>query len=170
MNTASARKSPKHFTPEHQRMARSKVSSASCARNGSKGARATIAKHGFARFFEHWRKWKLEHPSQPERAIIGILERLAVPYEREWRLEPSYLTLDFYCAQLGKGLEFHGRIHGQLKQQQREANDAKKRALLSKLGIETLWIEHTEMKDVKALAEKIERFLSPADITEDLAF
>lgn len=161
---------PAHFTSEHQRMARSKVSRESCSRNGKLGARATIAKHGFARFFEHWRKWKLQNPSGPELVIIDILDDLAVTYEREWQLEPSFLTLDFYFQDLRKGIEFHGRIHGQLKQQQREANDAKKRELLEQAGIECLWIEHTELTDLQEISEKIERFLSPATVTEDLAF
>ena len=161
---------PKHLTREHQRMARSKVSSASCARNGSKGARATIKKYGFEKFFVAWRKWKIEHPSGPELVIIGILNDLAVTFEREWQLHPSFLTLDFYFPGLLRGIEFHGRIHGQLKQQQRESNDAKKRELLEQSGIECLWIEHTEMDDPAALAEKIEQFLAPADITKDLAF
>jgi hypothetical protein len=150
---------PKHLTSEHQRRARSKVSSSSCARNGSLGAKATIAKHGFGKFFESWRKWKLAHPSQPELVIIGILNRLNVVYEREWQLQPSFLTLDFYLPAIHVGIEFHGRIRGQLKQEQREANDAKKRELLATAGIETLWIDHTEMGDTEALAEKIREFV-----------
>src|SRR5215510_2775108 len=106
---------PKHLTREHQRRARSKVSSISCARNGSLGAKATIAKHGFGKFFESWRKWKLEHPSQPELVIIDILDGLNVAYEREWQLQPSFLTLDFYLPKICAGIEFQGRIHGQLK-------------------------------------------------------
>src|SRR5262249_40240568 len=108
---------PKHLTSEHQRMARSKVSSSSCARNGSLGAKATIAKHGFGKFFAAWRAWKLEHPSQPELVLIGILNKLNVAYESEWQLQPSFLTLDFYLTEIHAGIEFHGRIHGQLKQE-----------------------------------------------------
>ena len=77
---------PKHLTREHQQKARALVSSASCARNGSLGAKATIAKYGFEKFFEAWRRWKLQHPSQPETTLIGILNDLAVVFEREWRL------------------------------------------------------------------------------------
>ncbi len=161
---------PAHFTREHQRKARRAVSSEACSRNGRLGAQATIAKYGFERFFEAWRAWKLAHPSQPELLLIGILSRLKEKFEREWRIEPSFLTLDFYFQDLRKGIEFHGRIHGQLKQQQREANDARKRELLALSGIECLWIEHTEMDDVPALARKIERFLAPADNADDLAF
>lgn len=50
--TTIAKRSPAHFTPEHQRYARSRVSSDSCARNGAKGARATIAKYGEEFLFE----------------------------------------------------------------------------------------------------------------------
>jgi hypothetical protein len=166
---------PRHLTTEHQRMARSKVSSSSCARNGSLGAKATIAKHGFGKFFESWRKWKLAHPSQPELVIIGVLDSLNVDYEREWQLQPSFLTLDFYLTGLRKGIEFHGRIHGQLKQEQREQNDAKKRDLLTVACIETLWIDHTEMSDVAALIEKIRAFVGRQEQThvivdQDLPF
>jgi very-short-patch-repair endonuclease len=150
---------PKHFTREHQQKARRRVSRESCARNGSLGAKATIAKHGYGKFFAAWRKWKLEHPSKPELVIIGILARLNVAYEREWQLQPSFLTLDFYFPALRAGIEFHGRIHGQLKQEQREANDAKKRDLLAAVGIECLWIDHSEMANLDALIEKIRAFL-----------
>jgi hypothetical protein len=166
---------PKHLTSEHQRRARSKVSSSSCARNGSLGAKATIAKHGFGKFFESWRKWKLAHPSQPELVIIGILDGLNVDYEREWQLQPSFLTLDFYLPATRVGIEFHSRIHGQLKQEQREQNDVKKRELLAEARIETLWIDHTEMGDVAALIEKIRAFVSRQEQThvivdQDLPF
>src|SRR5215813_11928133 len=166
---------PKHLTSEHQRRARSKVSSSSCARNGSLGAKATISRHGFGKFFAAWRAWKLEHQSQPELVIIGILDRLTVAYEREWQLQPSFLTLDFYMPSLRKGIEFHGRIHGQLKQEQREANDAKKRELLASAGIETLWIDHTEMNDIEALTDKIREFVTSQEkaqaiIDRDLPF
>lgn len=151
---------PKHFTRKHQQKARASVSSASCARNGSLGAKATIAKYGFGKFFESWRRWKLQHPSQPETTLIGILNDLGVMFEREWRLEPSYLTLDFFLSGIRKGIEFHGRVHSQLKQRQREANDEKKRELLTDAEIETLWIDHTEMSDIMELTEKIRAFLT----------
>jgi very-short-patch-repair endonuclease len=168
---------PTHFTREHQRKARRSVSSESCARNGRLGARATIQKHGFAKFFESWRKWKLAHPSKPEKVIISILDDLNLAFDREWRLQPSFLTLDFYFESRRKGIEFHGRIHGQLKQEQREENDAKKRELLAQAGIECLWIEHTEMDERAALARKIRAFLiadaperTPAVIERDFPF
>jgi len=156
---------PKHLTRDHQRRARSKVSSSSCARNGSLGAKATIAKHGYGKFFAAWRKWKIEHPSQPELVLIGILNRLDVAYEREWQLQPSFLTLDFYLPEIRVGIEFHGRIHGQLKQEQREQNHAKKRELLASAGIETLWIDHTEMNDIEALTDKIRAFVGSHEKT-----
>jgi len=166
---------PKHLTREHQQKARQRVSRESCARNGRLGAKATIAKHGYGKFFAAWRKWKLEHPSQPELVLIGILNRLNVAYEREWRLQPSFLTLDFYLPEISVGIEFHGRIHGQLKQEQREQNDAKKRDLLASAGIQCLWIEHAEMNDVAALIEKIQAFVdsmgkTPAVVDRDLPF
>jgi len=153
---------PKHLTNEHQRRARSKVSSSSCARNGSLGAKATISKHGFGKFFAAWRKWKLAHPSKPELAIIGILDSLNVTCEREWQLQPSFLTLDFYLPEIRAGIEFHGRIHGQLKQEKREENDAKKHELLVAAGIETLWKLATPTLDCEETNACQRQFARPA--------
>src|SRR5262245_58797657 len=84
---------PKHFTPEHQRHARSKVSSELCSRNGAKGARATIAKYGEEFLFDRWHAWKLANPSRPEQLVIGILTRLGIEFEREKRLGKSLYTV-----------------------------------------------------------------------------
>jgi very-short-patch-repair endonuclease len=150
---------PAHFTPEHQRKARAAVSSESCARNGRLGALATIRKHGFECFFKGWRAWKLQHPSRPELLIIGILSTLKINSEREWQIPGSFLTLDFYLSEFHKAIEVHGRIHSTLKKQQREENDARKRELLKQLGIECLWVEESELRDVMSLAAKIQRFV-----------
>jgi hypothetical protein len=157
---AAKSKRPAHFTREHQRMARHKVSSESCARNGTKGAAATRAKYGERFLFMKWRQWKLDNPSRPELLIIGILARLNLRVEREFQLAPSFQTLDFYFPDCNKGLEFHGRIHTRLNREQREACDVRKRELLASAGIETLWVEHSELENVPVLARKIEDFVT----------
>jgi hypothetical protein len=153
---------PGRFTSETARAARRKVSSASCARNGAKGARATIAKHGFDFFFERWRAWKLQKPSGPERQMIDILDALEARYERDWRIGESYFTLDFYLPDLGRGVEVHGRIHKTLEVDRRAKNDARKRALLKDLGIEALWINDQDLEDADALAAKVRDFIQGA--------
>jgi very-short-patch-repair endonuclease len=153
---------PSRFTSETARAARRKVSSASCARNGAKGARATIAKHGFDFFFERWREWKLKKPSGPERQMIDILDGVNARYERDWRIGESYFTLDFYLVDLGRGVEVHGRIHKTLEVDKRAKNDARKRALLKDLGIDVLWIDDQDLEDADALTAKVRGFIQGA--------
>lgn len=150
----------KHLTRAHQRYARSRVSSESCAANGRKGAAATIRKHGFPVFFEGWRRWRNANPSKPELLLIGILSSLGIASLRNWQIADSFLTLDFYLPETGQGIEVHGRIHSTLKQQERAANDARKRELLAVQGIDTLWIGEDELRDVAELIQAIKRFLA----------
>lgn len=70
--------------------------------------------------------------------MMNIMNGLSVTFEREWRLEPSFLTLDFYMPDLRKGIECHGRILGRLNREQLESTNSKKRELLAVVCIETL--------------------------------
>ena len=88
-------KGPPHFTPEFQRWARGHVSSESCAKNGARGFSATLAKHGPGVAFGGARKWRLSHPSSNELVMIGILSRLGIRYEREYRVGDTSTRLTF---------------------------------------------------------------------------
>jgi hypothetical protein len=66
--------------------------------------------------------------------------------------------LDFFLPGSGRGVEYHGAIHKRLNQAERARNDERKRAMLAELGVEVLWIDHTELGDVLALAAKIREF------------
>lgn len=151
---------PGWFTSTTGRKARSLVSSASCARNGRLGARATITKHGFDVFFRGWRRWKKQNPSKPELQMIGILATLKLRHVPNWRIGQSYFTLDFYLKDFNCGIELHGRIHKTLDPEKRAKNDAKKRDLLNDLGIEVLWVDDQSLKDVDALIAKVRDFIS----------
>jgi hypothetical protein len=119
-----ARKAPPHFTPEFQRWARSQVSSESCAKNGAKGFKATVQKHGHEPAFQGVRRWRLNKPSSNELRMIGILARLGIAYEREYRLGTSLYTLDFYLPATGQAIEVNSRIHTQLDVEKRERQAA----------------------------------------------
>lgn len=157
------RGAPKHFTPEHQRHARSKVSSESCSRNGAKGARATIQRHGLDTFFRRWQAWKLAHPSRPEQMMIEILNQLKITFEREKRLGDSLYTVDFYLTATGQAIEVNSRIHTQLDVEKRERQAATKRRLLSELHIPCLLVWDTELfqNDPSPVIIKITEFIDP---------
>ena len=149
----------KQFTGDSQRAARRAVSPESCRRNGAKGAAATRDKYGERFLFEKWRKWKIDHPSQGELLLIGIFGRLGIAVEREWEIGDSCLSIDFKIADLPAAVEFHGRIHEVFEQEKREARDARKRELLASLGVECLWLTPEDLKDVQALALRINEFV-----------
>ncbi len=166
----SRRKNKGWFTSETGRRARRRVSPESCAENGRLGAIATINKHGWGAFFRGWRRWKLENPSKPERLMIGILATLKVSYEREWQIGKSRFSLDFYLkrvngAKLGMKLaiEVHGNIHKTLDAEKKAENDVIKRDLSKELGIEVLWIEEDDFKDLDRLIVRVRKFIARAE-------
>jgi very-short-patch-repair endonuclease len=155
-----SRKSPAHFTPEFQRWARSHVSSASCAKNGAKGFSATLAKHGPDPAFNGARQWRLNHPSSNELLMMGILARLGVTYEREYRLGNSLYTIDFFLHATGQAIEVNSRIHTQLNVEKRKRQAAQKRKLMRDLRIPCLVIWDTELtRDADAVIRKVRRFV-----------
>ncbi len=152
---------PKHFTSEHQRHARSRVSSESCSRNGAKGAKVTIERYGVDSLFKRWQAWKLANPSRPERLMIDILKRLNITFEREKRLGESLYTVDFYLPATGQAIEVDSRIHTQLDVEKRKRQAATKRKLMSDLRIPCLFVWDTELfrDDPAPVIRKIEDFI-----------
>jgi hypothetical protein len=158
-----SRKAPAHFTPEFQRWARKHVSSESCAKNGAKGFSATLAKHGPDVAFHGARQWRLGHPSNNELLMMGILSRLGIAYEREYRLGTSLFTIDFYLPAIARGIEVNSRIHTELDVEKRKRQAASKRKLMSDLRIPCLFVWDTELTgDVEAVIRKVRRFVERA--------
>jgi len=154
------RKPPAHFTPKFQRWARSHVSSESCAQNGAKGFKATLAKHGPDPAFNGVRQYRLENPSSNEVLMIGLLSRLGIAYEREYRLGTSLYTVDFYLPATSQAIEVNSRIHTKLEVEKRERRTAIKRKLLADLRIPCLFVWDTELaRDVDAVVRKVQRFV-----------
>jgi very-short-patch-repair endonuclease len=149
---------PAHFTREHQRKARARVKRESLVAAGRAGAKATIAKHGYECLFVHSRAYRLRNPSMNELVIIGILAQLKIKKDREWRVGTSFYTVDFYLPKFHKAIEVKGRIHQVFEQEKRAQNEARKRELLAKQGVECLWIDYLEMADVSAVIERIRQF------------
>jgi hypothetical protein len=96
---------------DHQRMARSHVSSESCARNGHKGAVVYGRKYGYAKLFALCRVWRLDHPSEPERQVMAILDSLRLTYEREALplVDDEFTCVDFLSGFLV--VEVNGKVH-----------------------------------------------------------
>ena len=160
------RKAPHHFTPEFQRWARGHVSSESCRINGPKGFKATLQKHGPDVAFNGARQWRLKNPSSNERLMIGILSRLGIAYEREYRLADSQYTVDFYLPSTKQAVEVDSRIHEQFDVEKRRRQAACKRKLLREGRIVCLTIWDTELAgDVEGVIQKVRRFVARARVT-----
>jgi very-short-patch-repair endonuclease len=155
-----SRKSPAHFTPEFQRRARAHVSSESCAKNGAKGFSATVKKYGPDVAFNNARQWRLDHPSSNELLMIGILSALKITFEREWRIADTLYAVDFYLSETRQVIEVHSRIHEKFDAEKRRRQDACKRELLKKSGIECLTVWDRELvRDAYGVIQKVRRFV-----------
>jgi very-short-patch-repair endonuclease len=158
-----ARKAPPHFTRAFQQWARSHVRRESCAINGAKGFSATLAKHGPDVAFNGARQWRLDHPSSNELRMIGILSRLGIAYEREYRLGKTQYTVDFYLPSTNQAVEVDSRIHEQFDAEKRRRRSACKRKLLREGGIKCLTIWDEELvRDADGVIQKVRRFVERA--------
>lgn len=150
----------KQFTPASQRAARRKVSSESCRRNGSRGARRTIELHGYQALFEGCRRSRLANPSPNELVMMGLLKTIGLRYEREYVLGETLFTLDFYVADHRLGIEVDGSIHdkGKPDEAKRIQHAERKAALCRSMNIKLIRIHHSELKgdDLSGVIAKIE--------------
>ena len=157
------------MTSEHQQKARSKVRRKSLIAAGKRGAQVTIERHGLDRFFEGWRRWKLDHPSKPELLVIGLLARLGFregDYVREYRLGGSLLSLDFYFDGQNKAIEVHTKIHLKWQRQKRRERDVRKRELAEQMDINVLWVKERDLKNAPKLFQKLQRFFALVPATQ----
>ena len=60
----------------HQKYARSRLPHEAVMRGSKKGALKVVQKYGEQALMKFAREWRLEHPSQPEQHLLGILEGL----------------------------------------------------------------------------------------------
>jgi very-short-patch-repair endonuclease len=98
---------------EHQ----SRAGKASAAVNdmaalGHRGAVAYVRKYGYGRLFHLCRRYRLDHPSEPERVVMAILDSLGVVYEREAMPlgEDAFICVDFALSGQ-RAIEVNGKVH-----------------------------------------------------------
>lgn len=148
-----------HLTRSHQRYARSCVRRESLVEAGRRGAAATRAKYGDGFLIERLRAYRIEHPSLPELVVIGILSRLGITFDREWRVSGSLYCVDFYLPNHRKAIDVHGAIHGRLESGTRLIHDEHKARLCAEASVDLLIIEEAEFDQGDALIERVRRFL-----------
>jgi very-short-patch-repair endonuclease len=84
---------------------------------GHKGAVAYVRKYGYGRLFHLCRRYRLAHPSEPERVVMAILAGLGLQegqdYEREAMPlgEDTFIAVDFALAGQRKVIEVNGKVH-----------------------------------------------------------
>lgn len=131
---------------EHMRRIRRNVSSESCAQNGRKGYRATVAKYG--RFFaiEKLQKYRLDHPSKLEQALIDLLREMDAPaYEREFLIQADdvMLLVDFAWPGRRLAVEVNGELHEKFEHKRKR--DWAKAAVLEAEGWRLLILNHRDI-------------------------
>ena len=84
---------------------------------GHRGAVAFARKYGYARLFHLCRRYRLDHPSEPERVVMAILAGLGLQegqdYEREALPlgEDAFIAVDFALTGQRKVIEVNGKVH-----------------------------------------------------------
>lgn len=135
---------------------------------GRKGAQAYVAKYGMDKLLAKVRKWRLEHPSQPERQVIAILNSLGFTFDRESELLNRY-TVDFLLPNR-LIIEVNGKPHYDPlfdESGQRQAKEAERLSQLESAGYHVLVLDHREMDRAK---EKIAQWSSAWSTQAELPF
>jgi very-short-patch-repair endonuclease len=153
---------------EHQsRAGRRCAETQDMAALGHKGARAYIEKYGYGRLWQLARRWRIDHPSSHEQAVMAILDELGLPYAREVELlgEGAFVSVDFVVAG-GGVIEVNGKVHYDPffdhpnYPHTRQANDAERVRRLEKAGYQVLVIDHRELGDGERVRVRIAEFLA----------
>jgi very-short-patch-repair endonuclease len=143
---------------EHQ----SRAGKASAAVNdmaalGHRGAVAYARKYGYARLFHLCRRYRLDHPSEPERAVVAILAGMGLQegqdYEREAMPlgEGAFIAVDFALAGQRKVIEVNGKVHYDPAFDHpsapgtRAANEARRLERLQKAGWSVLVLDYRDL-------------------------
>jgi very-short-patch-repair endonuclease len=160
---------------DYQRAIRAKVSAESCARNGAKGARVTIERHGYEALHGHVVRYRLAHPSRPEQQVMAILDRLGgVAYEREAAplVDRPFLTVDFFLAGLDAVIEVNGHVHDgdplfDPGGRRAEAEAARLQALHD-AGLRVLVVDHRELREEQEVEQRIRAFLQSVQLRNQM--
>lgn len=138
----------KHFTPEHQRAARSKVKRESLVASGKKGWKATYAKNPekAGRILADWRA---ANPSTPESIVDAWLAELGHVPDKEVPLHGLYL--DRVIGQVAIEVDGAGLHNANAPDADvRLANDRRKESLCYALGLTLIRLPEVEVKNGSA--------------------
>ena len=135
---------------------------------GSLGAKAYIRKYGYLSFFRLARNWRLANPSKPEWAMMAILDRMGVQYEREAMVlgEDIPASVDFYLPDCNDAvIEVLGRVHFDPKfdhpnyPETRRGMDLHRIRKLERAGFRVLEVDYRELSNPVSVAVKVAGFL-----------
>ena len=133
---------------------------------GHRGAMAYVHKYGYARLFHLCRNYRLDHPSEPERTVMAILDELGTSYEREVLPlgESVFVAVDFALSGQTKAIEVNGKVHydplfdSPQYPLTRAANDARRLQRLENAGWRVLVLDYRRLADPET-RQQIARFV-----------
>jgi len=138
---------------------------------GHRGAVAYARKYGYGRLFHLCRRYRLDHPSEPERVVMAILDGLGLQegqdYEREALPlgEDTFIAVDF--ALTGKrAIEVNGKVHYDPLFDRpgypgtRAENERRRLEKLQKAGWQVLTLDYRHLAgDRETAKQQITRFV-----------
>jgi very-short-patch-repair endonuclease len=141
-----------NFTPEHQRMARSKVRPESNRANGAKGWAASVAKYGVSWASKQLAAYRRANPSSIMISVMDWLTEFCVSYDVEVQIGTPHgaVYADLVVPDFGLIIEvdsttFHASHH-QLHGEDRAAKDAYKDQVFAQRGWLVLRLSEVDIK------------------------
>lgn len=141
-----------------QKELRGRVSRESCVANGKKGWQATVARYGRLFAGQVLARWRRDHPTKLERAVITWLDEFQVTYQREVQIgdDESVAFADFVLVDLNLIIEVDGKLwhskdpmHGE----DRPKRDGEKNRLFRRHGYKVLRLSEKAIQSGKAHAQ-----------------
>jgi len=139
---------------------------------GHRGAVAYARKYGYGKLFHLCRRYRLEHPSEPERVVMAILDGLGLQegqdYEREAMPlgEDAFIAVDFALTGQRKVIEVNGKVHYDPAFDHpsapgtRAANEARRLERLQKAGWQVLTLDYRRLAgDGETVRQQITSFV-----------
>lgn len=130
---------------------------------GRKGYQATVARHGKHIATEKLQAYRLAHPSDLERQVMGILNRLGVQYEREVWLE-SVVTAksQIYLIDFVINGRLAIEVNGDWAHQFHRERDRQKCNAIRQHGFRLLVLEEGDMPQAETI---LDSFLKQEEVS-----
>lgn len=145
------------FTSESAKAARAKVSSESSSKNGKKGYQALVKQGKEKLAGRKAAEWRMNHPSNLERMVIGWLDEMKINYRREVSIDRYYadFVIDNLVIEVN-GAQWHEKE--ELREGQKNRDQNKYRTFIS-LGYTVIIFPENEIKSGTA-KEKLQKLFS----------